>query len=43
MSPSTLELCEQLIRLAKGICTACERWLLTQKALDRQAHEKGAN
>ena len=32
MSPSTVKLCEQLLRLAKGMCTACEVWLLEQKA-----------
>lgn len=31
MSPVTLTLLEQLLRLAKGMCTACEVWLHAQK------------
>ncbi len=27
MTPETLRLCQQVIRLAKGILKACEEWL----------------
>lgn len=39
MTPATVKLLEQLIRLAKGMCTACEVWLLDYKANAPKAAE----